>query len=316
MVAAAGAHMGIHDRDYYRDSARGMFDAWGRWGSTVWLIVLTCVVFLAQQLTREGGSYVVDRYGLYDFRAILAGEVWRLVTPTFLHGNLLHLAFNMLVLYWAGSRLEEHYGSREFLLFYLAAGTFANVVYFATHLVTQPPAAYALGASGAVTAVLVVYAFHHPRQQILVMFILPMPVWLAVVLFVALDVLGAFGAQLRQQPVAYVVHLGGALFGLLYFNLGWRLTALLPGRASRMRPRSAPKLRVVPGTEPDDDPLDEPVPAAVDAPPRRAEAADEPFESEVDRVLDKVSKHGQESLTAGEREVLFRASEVYKKRRK
>ena len=59
----------------------------------------------------------------------------------------------------------------------------------------------------------------------------------------------------------------------------------------------------------------EPVTASVEAPPR-AEASDEPFEVKVDRVLAKVSQHGQESLTAEEREILFRAGEVYKKRRK
>lgn len=308
--------MGIHDRDYYRDSAGGMFDAWGRQGVTVWLIVVTCLAFFAQVLTRDMRDPVVDYYGVYSFRRILDGEVWRLLTAVFLHAGLLHLAFNMLVLYWAGSRLAEHYGGREFLAFYLTAGVFANLVFFLGHLATQPREALSLGASGAVTAVLVVYAFHYPRQQVLVMFVIPMPVWLMVVIYVALDVLGAFGAGVRQQPIAYVVHLGGALFGFLYYQFGWRLTALFPGRTARARPRAAPRLRVVHPELDEAEDGREPVPAGVETPARAAEAGDEPFEAKVDRVLEKVSKYGQESLTPEEREILFRASEVYKKRRK
>lgn len=138
-----------------------------------------------------------------------------------------------------------------------------------------------------------------------------------VVIFVALDTLGAFGARLRDQPIAYVVHLGGALFGLLYYRMGWQITALLPRRTARAYTRSAPRLRVVPPDSDEPDDSREPVPAAVETPPRPTSGAgDEPFETKVDRVLDKVSRYGQESLSEEEREILFRASEVYKKRRK
>src|SRR5437899_2770342 len=106
--------MGIHDRDYYRESTRSMFDSWGRWGVTTWLVVINCCVFFAQILTRDLGPPIVEQYGIYDPAAVARGEVWRLLTSTFLHGGVFHLAFNMLVLYWAGSRLEDRFGSTEF----------------------------------------------------------------------------------------------------------------------------------------------------------------------------------------------------------
>jgi membrane associated rhomboid family serine protease len=307
--------MGIYDRDYYRESSGSLFDAWGRQGTTVWLIVITCAVFLAQVISRDiaGGRIgedPVSAFGIYDPRLVLGGEVWRLLTSHFLHGGLLHLAFNMLVLYWAGTRMEGHYGSREFLVFYLAAALFIGLVRFTVQMVGLAPMALALGSSGPVTAVLVLFAFHYPRQQVLLFFVIPMPVWMLVVVYVAMDALGAFG--IGDRGVGYVAHLAGALFGLLYYQWGGRLTDLLPGWPSRTR-RARPRLRVVP---PDPEEAPEPVGAAVEVPPRAAESADESFEAKVDRVLEKVSKYGQESLTPEEREILFRASELYKKKRK
>ncbi|MBX9578780.1 MAG: rhomboid family intramembrane serine protease [Gemmataceae bacterium] len=303
--------MGIHDRDYYRDGGRGLFDAWGRQRVTVWLIAVTCAAWVAQLATlRLPGGGVTGAF-IYDPDLVRRGEVWRLLTPVFLHDprSPFHLFFNMLVLYWAGSRLEDRYGGREFLLFYLAAGLFAGVVDFLVELAGQTPPARALGASGAVTAVLVLYACHYPRQQILLFFVIPMPVWLVVVLYVGLDAIGAFGG--RQDGIGYVAHLAGALFGLLYYQTGIRLASILPewGRSPR-RPAPAPRLRVVPIDPPDaDDQQPAPPPAA--APP-----ADAGFDARVDAVLAKVSKYGQETLTPEEREILFRAGELYKKRRK
>jgi hypothetical protein len=73
---------------------------------------------------------------------------------------------------------------------------------------------------------------------------------------------------------------------------------------------------VVPPPEPEEPETPEPVGAAVENQPRPKEAADENLEAKVDQVLAKVSKYGQESLTPEEREILFKASELYKKRRK
>lgn len=312
--------MGIHDRDYYRDGSRGMFETFGQQGATVWLIAVTVAVFLGQvvggDLAGRRGGFGNDPLtlnGMYNTLLIAQGEVWRLVTPIFLHGTLWHLACNMLVLYWTGSRLEEKYGAKEFFAFYLVAGVFANAGYFLLQMADLMPPASAVGASGAVTAAMIVYAFHYPRQRVYFYFFIPMPVWVLVILFVALDTAGALGARFNGQ-VAYAVHLCGAFFGLLYFQSGRRITDLLPSLPGRSARPAPPRLRVVPqDSTPDPDP--EPVGAAVPSLPA-AGPPDEHLEARVDRILEKVSKHGQESLTAEERELLFRASELYKKRRK
>lgn len=304
--------MGIHDRDYYRDSTGSIFDAWGRQGVTVWLIVISCVVFLAQVATGDLRAGITAG-GFYDYQRVLSGEVWRLFTPIFLHIGIIPLVFNMLTIYWTGSRLEDRYGGRELVLFYLASGVFAYAAYFLTQFIGLLPPSAAIGPGPAILALLVLFACHYPREQIYFMFVIPMPVWLLVVCYVGFDIYNAIGARL---PIPFSTYLAGALFGFIYYQTGWRIAGLLPGGRVEWRRRAAPQLRVV-SPEPDGrDDLAEPVGAAVEAPPRPAVPGGEHFEARVDQVLEKVSRHGQESLTAEEREILFRASEVYKKRRK
>jgi hypothetical protein len=158
----------------------------------------------------------------------------------------------------------------------------------------------------------VLFAFHFPWQRVHVWFVLPLPVWVAVLLYVGLDGLGAMG--LGQGGIGYLGHLGGALFGALYYQTGIRFGELFT-RSSRPRSRAKTQLRVLPPPQLDDTDTPEPVGAAVEKQQRLRQGADE-IESKVDAVLAKVSKHGQESLTAEERETLFKASELYKKKRK
>lgn len=305
--------MGIQDRDYYRDGP-SFLDRVGQQGATVWLIAITVGVFFGQILSADGPlkQGPLLSIGAYDPKLILEGQVWRLLTAVFLHGTLWHLFFNMLILHWAGGKLEELRGPREFALFYLVGGVAANMLFLAAYLAGLTGDNRAIGASGAVTATLVVFACHFPHAQVRLWFILPMPVWLVTVLFVGLDCW--FGLSNVPDPrggnIAYFGHIGGAVFGLLYFQTGVRLSHLFA-----RGPRARPRLRVIPAPS---DEAPEPVGAAVLAPmPRPAAApADEQLEAKLDAVLAKVSKHGPANLTAEERDILQRASELYKKRRK
>ena len=232
-----GAGMGIQDRDYYREGSSRFFDSWGRQGATVWLIVITSVVFFVQCFSIPPIKSPLVEIGAYSYANIVAGEVWRLLTPIFLHSGLFHLFFNMLVLYWAGSWLEDIYGPGEFLAFYLLGGVFASCVNLAAQASGVAPLNPSLGASGAVTATLVLFAFHFPWQRIHVWFIFPMPVWAVVVLYVILDGLGAAGVG--RGGIGYIAHLGGALFGAVYFQTGIRFTHLFARSPRRDTPRAA-----------------------------------------------------------------------------
>jgi membrane associated rhomboid family serine protease len=312
--------MGIQDRDYYRDGGRGFFDG-VRLGATGWLVAVTCGVFFAQCIPGPPTSSPFVEALAYRLDLVLDGEVWRLVTPLFLHAGLWHLFGNMLILYFLGTRLEERYGPGEFLAFYFVGGVFAQLLYLLAQVSGLPlqnldARFYCYGASGAVSAVVVLFAFRYPHLQVLLFFVIPMPMWVLAALFVGLDALGAVGGG---GNTAYVVHLGGALFGALYYATEFRFTSLF-GRPSRAAGRRArPQLRIVPAP-PADTPT--PVTAAVESPSRPKDAAEPPdgpeesLEVRVDQVLAKVSRSGRDSLTAEEKAILARAGELYKKRRK
>ena len=159
--------MGIYDRDYYRNPPRGGFGVFAIWSVTTWLIVLNCVVFVAdgvmqraqvrramEQLQRDvvgldqdeferqqdafderyyalamrGGP--ITQWGYFSVeKAIFRGQIWRLVTFQFLHATPTHLAMNMFGLFLFGQIVEGQFGSRRYLAFYLLCGLAGAVMY-------------------------------------------------------------------------------------------------------------------------------------------------------------------------------------------
>ncbi len=109
-----------------------------------------------------------------------------------------------------------------------------------------------------------------------------------------------------KTGTAVAVHLGGAGFALLYYKLHWRLLNLVPNLRDWQRARGRPQLRIYHEEE-----AQQPVPVA--APP--SGDVDEQLEAKLDAVLEKVARYGQGSLTETERQILLRASEIYKRRR-
>jgi membrane associated rhomboid family serine protease len=305
--------MGIYDRDYYRGQRSSYFDAFALNGSACkWLIVLNVIAFVAELLTKGHDIHgrpltgsVVDLF-ILDPQQVMQGQVWRLVTYAFLHdpNTWTHIVFNMLFLWWFGNEVEQIYGTKEFTFFYLSSAILGGVLYTAWGVTTRNPSP-CLGASGAVTAVMVLFACHFPTRIIYLFFILPVPIWLFVVFLVSMDSFVLVG-NLKSQ-VAVVVHLTGAAFGFVYYKTQIRATNWWPDFKSWRAQRSRPRLRVV---RPDAEAAEA---VAVAAPP--AQPIDEQLEAKVDAVLEKVARTGQASLTESEREILLRASEVYKRRR-
>jgi membrane associated rhomboid family serine protease len=301
--------MGIYDREYYRSDGPGFLRYFAEHGKICkWLIGINVVIFIIQAISGDtmGGESGPFTQALWlDPTAVMNGEVWRLLTAAFLHAGIGHIFFNMLFLWWAGAEVEDLYGPWEFLAFYLLAAVAGNLAQLGFDLAvfgtTAPPA---LGASGAVTGVLLLYAFHYPYRQILFMFFIPMRVWVLVALALAYDMLLLLD---RSSHIASAAHLGGAGFAFLYYVQHWRIMNLWGWLRSRRVSR--PRLRVY---REEEAPVPR-TPVSVAAAPRSD--VDEHLEAKLDEVLEKVARFGQDSLTESERQILFRASEVYKKRR-
>ena len=296
--------MGINERDYVRQGPSFLGSFAERGMICKWLIGVNVVVFLLQMLfsDREGGL-LTNALILNVDKVVFHGEIWRLLTYAFLHdtGDIFHLLFNMWLLWLVGNDVEDHYGPREFLAFYLIAALAGGVAFTAAHLANSS-GGLCLGASGAVTAVLILYAFHYPQRIFYLMFVLPVPAWLLAAGSVAFD---AYTLLSRQASmVAVTVHLGGAAFAFVYYKLQWRIISLWPSFVATRRRLVRPHLRVYREEAP------EPVRAAV------APAMDEDrIKDEMDEVLEKMSRVGRENLTAYDLDVLKRASEILRRRR-
>lgn len=262
-------------------------------GLTPWvrrLLVANLVVFLLQTTIFWKGS---PNLAFDPMHAL--SRPWTALTYMFLHTGLLHLAFNLLALFIFGPPVEERIGSRAFIGLYLTSGLGGAILSYALILLTH--SAPILGASAAVYGVMLAFAWYWPDEPIFV-FPLPQPIlakWL-VVFFVLLSLTFALIPSL-QPGVAHVAHLGGFATAFLWLKAdGWRLA-----RAER-RLRGAPQPGVLVH------------PAALSArrggetPKPRRSRAPERSPAEIDRVLDKISATGLQSLTPAERRFLHEMS--------
>lgn len=315
--------MGIYDRDYYRREGPSVIDWLFPAGNVCkWLIGINVAVYLVQLFTRpepnpdlfaqdflsgqSASGWFTDALLLTPWD-VVHGQVWRLLTYAFLHSpdNYWHILINMLFLWWFGSELEQLYGEREFLLFYLVSAVFGGVAYTLVE-VFRGQGHPCLGASGAVTALLVLFSCHFPHRLIYVMWFLPVPVWLFAIFNVGQD-LFSFASR-QPTKVAVVVHLGGAACALLYYKQARSISSIVNGLTRWRRGLSQPRLKLY---RPESEPPREAVPVAAGA----SLPMDEHFEARLDAVLEKIARTGKESLNADEQRILLQASELYKKKR-
>jgi hypothetical protein len=132
----------------------------------------------------------------------------------FMHAGLTHLLVNMISLMFIGSFVEKLVGKRRFLWIYFGGGLFAGILFVAVAFFTGTDLnVYAVGASGAIFALGGLLAVMTPRLPVLVMFIIPMPMWAAmlVLMFGIWALSFSFGL-----PIGNIAHLGGLIVGVGY----------------------------------------------------------------------------------------------------
>jgi membrane associated rhomboid family serine protease len=232
---------------------------------------------------------------------------WQFLTAGFAHSwsNLWHLIGNMIGLYIFGRQLESERGAKEVLAFYFTAIVIGTVFWSARNFFFVGPYTasiagktveywgIALGASGGTTALTILFCLRHPHATLRLYFAIPVPAWAAGALLIASDLFGVQPVDANQK-IAFDIHLVGAAFATAYWALGWNF-GRLPGMAGlrrmarsfgkSMRPK--PDLRV-------HDP----------------ESYYEDLDEEADKLLLKIKREGEQSLTARERRML----EAYSRR--
>jgi membrane associated rhomboid family serine protease len=303
--------MGIYDREYYRDDPPGGFGLMGGVAPACKrLIIINVVVYLVQVVTR--GSNPMADVGITRWLDLdpvsffQSFQVWRIVTYAFCHATETpwHIFFNMLFLWWFGHPLEAMYGSKEFTRFYLAAAVISGACHLALGLAIGQLSP-AIGASGAVMAVTMVYAMYYPRQVIYIMFLIPVELRWIVLFYVIVDlhpVLLALGGVDSRDGVAHAAHLGGLLYGFLYKRHDLRFSELFKGWERSARPGAVKRMF-----------RRRPANVQLYEPPTEAER-DTNLDRRVDEILAKISAEGEASLTDEERTLLKEASRRYKQK--
>lgn len=232
----------------------------------------------------------------FDPTAPLA-RPWTILTYQFVHAGPLHLGLSLLLLFIFGPAVEEKLGGRRFLALYQACalGT-AAVAVGLSGMLELPPV---LGASGAILGIALAFALLWPESE-LVIFPIPVPLSAATVLgmVVVLDLLGAL--RFAQDGTAHLAHLGGLITAYAWFRTQQR------GR-QREAPVSRPGRRPVMVTQMQVRQEERTAATSPPQPTARPEPTLSPRETErveLNRLLDKISADGIESLTADEQRFL------------
>lgn len=200
------------------------------------LIILNVIMLVVKSIAEAkliNLSYILGLHHPFspDF------HFYQYITNMFMHANFSHLLFNMLGLWVFGAMLENAYGTKRFLIFYLVCGIGASLIYQVWQSVSQynnfvgnvpgiiealqtyPPADYAVGASGCVYGLLMGAALLFPNTEMSMMFI-PIPIrlkWLAVI-YGGLEFMRAY-QQDAGDNVAHFAHIGGMIFGFILVKI-------------------------------------------------------------------------------------------------
>jgi len=219
--------MGIYDRDYYRDSPRrGGFGVFSMASVTTWLIVINVAVFFIDRMSiryvvDDNTGYVVgisrpiQFWGAFSkFTAVDHFQVWRFFTFQFLHANLLHIFSNMLSLYLFGPIVENYFGRRRFLAFYLLCGCSGAFVYLLLLLagILHGDQVWLVGASAGIFGVLVAGAMLAPDVTIMLLFP-PIPMQLKYLAMILVGWAAYTAFTNGSNAGGQAAHLGGAVVG-------------------------------------------------------------------------------------------------------
>ena len=246
------------------------------------LIKANVGVFLVFWLLRSSTLYGLLALSLNGVRH---GYLWQPFTYMFLHGGFTHLLFNMFTLYFLGPETERAMGSKHFLAMYLLSGLLGGLGWL---WLSPQPYALCVGASGAIYGVLAAFATLYPRRRLtlLVFFVFPVSLlaWQLVAGMAFIEFVLANNDP--TSGIAHTAHLAGAFAGFLYIDQLFENTTLRRLWA-RVRDYGAQR------------------------PPMPGAAPPPPWTGWVDRILDKISAQGIQSLTQAERQTLHRASRTF-----
>ena len=288
--------MGLYDRDYTQaDFKQGelhfrhapqMRMNWPTITPVVkWLLIINFGVFLVGTLAFPRNIYVPELvfpitllekwFAIFPRSVSSILQIWRLVTYQFLHGDIVHILFNMLGLYFLGPTLERHWHSKKFLIFYLGCGVAGGLFYTLLTVFKFLLPLPMVGASGAILGMLAACAILFPHFIVFI-FLFPVPIRIAAV---GLTIMYFFFVVTRAENAGgHAAHLAGMATGAAYvFSQSWRDKFKLKFSSGRWEKKMAEQRML---------------------------------QFEVDRILAKVHNSGIQSLSSKEKKILKEATKA------
>ncbi len=303
------------------------------------LLIINLLFYLAAMVFREALHIDLDEWLALFYIGSDHFRPWQYITYMFMHANFSHILFNMFALWMFGCVIENVWGPKKFIFYYIVCGIFAGfcqeivqTVQFYFMAVSQFPMAtlsqvfelaknssdvlnnwLTIGASGAVYAILLAFGMTFPNERIFI-FPLPVPIkakWF-ICIYAAIELFQAYNSS--GDGVAHVAHLGGMLFGLLLI-LYWRKhPGSSPGIGSgkqffeNMKRNFEARRNNQKPKRPDDQTSRQPGFGPTREDDMEYNARKQQRQAEVDAILDKIRKSGYDSLTKEEKQRLFEAS--------
>jgi membrane associated rhomboid family serine protease len=263
----------------------------------VFLIINIIYVFLFLFGLKSVEVGLIKWLAVPAFLPNLATRPWTIFTYMFTHENFLHILFNMLTLYWFSVIFLNYFDEKKLLNLYILGGIAGALFYILSFNLfpvfqTSLPVSVALGASASVLTIMIAISVFVPNNSVYIILVGPVKLKYIAIFFIFLDVLSI--------PVdnagGHIAHLGGAFFGWLFasqIKSGRDITKwfgnIMDALFSFLKPREKIKVSY---RRPSDE---------IEYNSQKLER-----QSEIDRILDKISKGGYESLSKEEKDILFK----------
>ncbi|OGU63144.1 MAG: rhomboid family intramembrane serine protease [Ignavibacteria bacterium RBG_16_36_9] len=276
------------------------------------LMIINVAVFFIQMIANNlmlGGKplwYVLNLW--FALNPISEGfnfQIWQLITYQFMHGGFSHIFFNMFMLWMFGMEIENMWGSKKFLTYYLICGIAAGLAQlFIAPLFSTP--AVTIGASGAIFGVMIAFGMLFPDRHIFLYFLIPIR---SKYLIGFLFILEIFWIGDAGSNVAHLAHLGGALAGFLFIMFdktidvplkrmlnisGYRRENTFNNPFSGLSDKFKKRSQIIEDASYYDI--------------NQKKDGEEITQAEIDAILDKISQSGYQNLSEREKKILFEAS--------
>lgn len=250
----------------------------------IYLLITISVIsglFMLLQVINAGlYKSIIEQLALFSDFKIFNYRIWQFATYSFLHADIMHLLFNMLMLYLFSQLFFTFFNTKQFLKAYFLGGLAAGVFYFLIANVFGMQS-YVVGASGAVMAVFFTVVGYKPKMRVQLIIFGNVAIYYIALAFIGFDLFQLF----FDNAGGHLAHIGGSIFGFLYGRSlgGFSLNTIKINTKRKTNLRKVHTVNKVKNNQ-----------------------SENVAQKQIDVILDKISKSGYDSLTKEEKEFLFK----------